>query len=131
MQQSALSGHRPLLFTSKADLHFFVHGNPSQTSLNLPTYPAPYPARTAPAFHPTTSLFDRYFRTNLQLRECDPRDITTVVPNLVLHEQPLSRYLLPHAASLPIKLPIVALARRKRDCCKLQRWGLRLLGSRC
>lgn len=120
MQQSALSAHRPLLFTSKADLHFFVHGNASQTSLNLPTYPAPYPARTAPAFHPTTSLFDRYFRTNLQLRDCDPRDITTVLPNLVLHEQPLSRYRLPHPVTSPKKLPTTP-ATLRRDCCRLQR----------
>ncbi len=76
---------RPLLFTtnpSKADMHFFVHGNTSQAySVNIPTI-AP---RTAPSFLPNTSLFDRYHKTNLFLRDCDPRDITVLSKNIVAH----------------------------------------------
>lgn len=72
---------RPLLYSnkpSKADIHSFVHGNPSQAiSINItPSYPAP---------HYGTSLFDRYNRSNLYLRDCDERDLLPLSKNLVIH----------------------------------------------
>jgi hypothetical protein len=63
-------------------------GNGSQAySVNLPVEGA----RTAPAFHAASSLFDRYNRPGLRLRECDPRDLAALHKNLVMSEQPLSR----------------------------------------
>ena len=93
MQHSSQkSSFRPLVFNTKADVHHFVMGNASQAySLNLPQA-----ARTAPVFHSNSSLFDRYNRPNLRLRDCDPKDIVTLHKNLVMSEQPLSRYFFHH-----------------------------------
>jgi hypothetical protein len=92
MQNSSQrSNARPLIFNNtrtKADIHQFVMGNASQAySLNLPFEPA----KTAPNFHPSSSLFDRYNRSNLQLRDCDPKDVIFLHKNIVISEQPLSK----------------------------------------
>jgi hypothetical protein len=106
MQNSSQrSSSRPLVFNTKADVHHFVMGNASQAySLNLPEA-----ARTAPALHAHSSLFDRYNRPNLLLRDCDPKDIIALHKNLVMSEQPLSRYFINHLGKSskrwPKKLP--------------------------
>lgn len=65
-------------------------GNTSQAySVSIPHMPN----KTAPAFYPSSSLFDRYNRPNLLLRDCDPKDIITLHKNLVMLEQPLSKYI--------------------------------------
>lgn len=89
MQNSSRSSSRPLVFNTKADVHHFVMGNASQAySVNLPVDAV----RTVPAFHPASSLFDRYNRPSLLLRDCDQRDVITLHRNLVMAEQPLSKY---------------------------------------
>lgn len=94
MQNSSRSSSRPLVFNTKADVHHFVMGNASQAySVNLPVDAV----RTAPAFHPASSLFDRYNRPSLLLRDCDQRDVITLHRNLVMAEQPLSKYHLLHS----------------------------------
>ena len=89
--QNSSHKDRPLVFNNKptkADLHSMVYGNPSQAvSISVPALP---PRHTA-AEHPQTSLFDRYNRCNLSLRECDPQDLIVVNKNLVLHEEGLSK----------------------------------------
>lgn len=81
---------RPLVFTTKRDIYYNVMGNTSQAySVSIPHMPN----KTAPAFYPSSSLFDRYNRPNLLLRDCDPKDIITLHKNLVMSEQPLSKYI--------------------------------------
>lgn len=94
MQNSShKSSPRPFVYRTKADIQQFVMGNASQAySVNLPFEPP----RTAPNFHPASSLFDRYNRNNLLLRECDAKDVTTLHKNLIMAEQPLSRYAAMH-----------------------------------
>lgn len=65
-------------------------GNASQAyPVNIPHIPN----KTAPSFFPSSSLFDRYNKPNLLLRDCDPKDIITLHKNIVMSEQPLSKYL--------------------------------------
>ena len=86
MQNSSLKNrplnYKPLNF-SKADIHSFVHGNPSQAiSVRVPTnYEKPN----------ISSLFDRYNRCNLCLRDCDQQDLNLVSKNIVIHEEPISQ----------------------------------------
>ena len=74
---------RPLHFNNKTDMHSFVYGNQSQAvSMSVPF--APPPPKTYHSL-PQTSLFDRYNRCNLYLRDCDERDLTTLTKNIVMH----------------------------------------------
>ncbi len=91
MQNNSHKSSRPLIFSSKADVHQFVMGNASQAySVNAPFIPQ----KSGPSFYPPppSSLFDRYNRPNLMLRECDSKDICVLHKNLVMSEQPLSEY---------------------------------------
>lgn len=70
-------------------MHSFVYGNPSQAySVNIPQ--APHRSHQNVQ---QTSLFDRYNRQNLYLRDCDERDIIHLSKNIVVHEEPLTGYL--------------------------------------
>lgn len=65
----------------------FVHGNNSQTSsMNIPTYPQ----KPSPSFYPNSSLFDRYNKPGLLLRDCDAKDVIQLNKNLIMYEQPIS-----------------------------------------
>jgi hypothetical protein len=83
LMQNSSEKDRPLIYNPrhKAELHAFVHGNPSHQaySLLLPSGPAPN-------IVPTTSLFDRYNRPLLFLRDVDPGDLQPLVRHLLLHE---------------------------------------------
>lgn len=91
MHNNSQKSARPLVFNTKRDIYYNVMGNTSQAySVSIPQMPN----KTAPAFYPSSSLFDRYNRPNLLLRDCDPKDIITLHKNLVMSEQPLSKYFL-------------------------------------
>ena len=63
-------------------MHSFVYGNQSQAvSMSVPFAPIPKTYHS----HSQTSLFDRYNRCNLYLRDCDERDLTTLTKNIVMH----------------------------------------------
>lgn len=80
---SQRSAARPLLFTNKQDIHQFVHTNKSQAfSVALPSNPP----RLAQNYPSCTSLFDRYNKSNLLLRDCDSKDITILNKNIIMHE---------------------------------------------
>lgn len=76
---------RPINFqhnTTNAQIYEFVNNNRSQAlSVNAPTMPF----KTAPSFYPQTSLFDRYNRLNVYLRDCDRRDLILLTKNVVIH----------------------------------------------
>ena len=76
------SNTRPLLFNNEQDIHNFVHSSHSQQlSVILPVNPQ----RLIPNYAACTSLFDRYNKSNLLLRDCDPKDIRVVNKNIVMH----------------------------------------------
>ena len=83
--QNKSDRNRPLHYNNKTDMHSFVYGNPSQAvSVSIPFAPQPV-ARTAMPQQQHTSLFDRYNRSNLYLRDCDERDLTCLTKNIVMH----------------------------------------------
>jgi len=72
--------NRPLVYRSRADIQNFVMGNNSQAmSMNVPIIPPRISFAS-----PTTSLFDRYYRNGLMLRDCDDRDLQILGRNLVM-----------------------------------------------
>jgi len=79
---SQKSGPRPLIFNNKQDLHNFVHANNSQAvSVSIPHNYAKMPHN----YMAQTSLFDRYNKSNLLLRDCDQKDITVLNKNIIMH----------------------------------------------
>lgn len=85
MLENSSAKSRPMVYNHKpnrAELYSLVHGNPSQAySVNAPSIAFP-----APAPQQQTSLFDRYNRMNLYLRDCDERDLIPVTKNIVMYE---------------------------------------------
>ena len=80
---SQRSNGKPLIFNNKKEIHSFVHANHSQAiSASMPINHE----RLAPNYTPCTSLFDRYNKSNLLLRDCDPKDITVLNKNIIMHE---------------------------------------------
>ena len=72
--------NRPLVFSNRADIHTFVMGNNSQAvSMNVPVIPPRISIAS-----PTSSLFNRYYRNGLMLKDCDDRDLQTIGRNLVM-----------------------------------------------
>jgi len=72
--------NRPFVFRSRADINAFVMGNNSQAlSMNVPLIPPIISISS-----PTSSLFDRYYRNGLMLKDCDDRDLQTLGKNLVM-----------------------------------------------
>ena len=94
IQNSSLKSARPLNFKynhTNTQLLNFVNTNYSQAlSVNIPTIQQ----KTAPAFYLQTSLYDRYNRNNLYLRDCERRDIIPLMKNIVIHQEHLSEYFL-------------------------------------
>lgn len=83
MTQTNNRSQRPLRFTSSASIHSFVHGNlPQVDSLVIPMANA----MPSPSSYGTFSLFDRYNKTNLLLRDCESRDLNLVSKNIIVHE---------------------------------------------
>lgn len=95
--QNNSSRGRPLNYNNRVDMHSFVYGsshlqvnptNPSQAvSMSIPQAMVVPPK---PHFNvrsdTQTSLFDRYNKGNLYLRDCDERDLIQLNKNVVLHE---------------------------------------------
>jgi hypothetical protein len=74
--------NRPLLFNTKADLHQWVYPNNSQAiSASIPIN---IPNNNSNQLR-FTSLFDRYNKPNLLLKECDVKDIRRVNKNIIMH----------------------------------------------
>jgi hypothetical protein len=72
--------NRPLVFNNRADIQNFVMGNNSQAiSMNVPIAPPRISIAS-----PVSSLFDRYYRNGLMLKDCDDRDLQTLGRNLVM-----------------------------------------------
>ena len=107
MQNKSNNGSgRPLLFGQHKDARSFVFNNTPQTeSISLaafPQMPIMPPPTSTPNFLQTApaplanrhqaSLFDKYFTSHLPLSHCDPRDITVLHKNVVMHEEELSPY---------------------------------------
>lgn len=89
MLENSSAKSRPMVYNykpNKAELYSLVHGNPSQAlSVNVPSmaFPIPPPQQN-------TSLFDRYNRLNLYLRDCDEKDLIPLTKNIVMYEENLS-----------------------------------------
>lgn len=71
--------NRPLFF-KKEYIQEFVYGNSMQANQCYPL--APHHFKQPPVSG--SSLFDRYNRSNLLLRECDPSDVQKLSKNVVL-----------------------------------------------
>lgn len=72
--------NRPLVFNNRTDIQAFVLGNNSQAlSMNIPVG-----APRISIASPTSSLFDRYYRNELKLKDCDDRDLQKLGRNLVM-----------------------------------------------
>lgn len=87
MQSPEKRYQRPLLF--KQQLSQYVFGGPSDTSFNH----IQEQVYNQEPFRPAESLFDRYNRNNLTLRECTQDDVIKLTKNIILKEDPLSKYI--------------------------------------
>ena len=71
-------------------MHSFVYGNQSQAvSISVPFAPQP---KNYSFQQSHTSLFDRYNRGNLYLRDCQERDLNVLGRNIVVHQEGISGY---------------------------------------
>lgn len=136
IQNSSLKSARPLNFKcnpTNTQLLNFVNTNYSQAvSVNVPTIQQ----KTAPAFYPQTSLYDRYNRNNLYLRDCERRDIISLMKNIVIHQEQLSEYFCfysetQHMKQLKklkrIKLKKVINRKLMKDLLRLKRYSLKVV----